>query len=291
MSLDVVIAGELYIDLIMSGFEELPQSGQESFARNFHREPGGAAITAMGLAKLGTRTGVLGAVGAEDGGWLVERMRQAGVDTCGVRFIDGEFTGTTVVVSDPSDRMFLTYAGANRLVGSVAAESSIQARHLHWAAPADTGLLAQFRARGLTISLDVGFAHAGAHSMAALPHVDLFLPNEVEAARLTVESEPEAMLNALARAGARIVAIKLGARGAIVLAGGRLLRADSPLVTPVETTGAGDCFDAGFLHAWLRGDRLEACLALGNICGALSTRAPGGVAAFPSVAEIARLLE
>ena len=291
MSLDVLVAGELYIDLIMSGFDQLPQPGEESFARHFHREPGGAAITAIGLAKLGTRTGVIGAVGAEDGGWLIERIRQAGVDTCGIRLIDGELTGTTVAVSDPADRLFLTYAGANRYGGSVAAESSIHARHLHWAAPADAELLARFRAHGMTISLDVGFAHAGTSCLAVLPHVDLFFPNELEAVRLTGESEPEAMLRALTWAGTGIVVLKLGARGAAMMVNDRLLHAMPPPITAVEATGAGDCFDAGFIHAWLRGDPPEACLALGNICGALSTRAPGGVAGFPSAEEIACLLE
>ncbi len=291
MSLDIVVAGELYVDLIMSGFDRLPKPGQESFARHFHREPGGAAITAMGLAKLGTRTGILGAVGAEDGRWIVERMQQAGVDTCGVRFIDGEFTGTTVAVSDPADRSLLTYAGANRFARAVTAESSIQARHLHWAAPADVELLAKFRAHGMTISLDVGFAQADAICLAALPHVDVFFPNEVEAARLTGESAPDAMLNALSRAGARTVVLKLGAGGAAMLAEGRLLQAMPPPVTAVETTGAGDCFNAGFLHGWLSGAPPEACLALGNFCGALSTRAPGGIAAFPAAKEIACLLE
>lgn len=291
MSLDIVVAGEFYIDLIMSGFDQIPSPGQESFARCFHHEPGGAAITAMALAKLGTRTGVVGAVGAEDGLWLIERMQQAGVDTCGIRCINNEFTGTTVAISDSADRSFFTYKGANRFGGSVAAESSLQARHVHWAAPADGELLARFRQSGMTISLDTGFAHADARCLAALPHVDLFFPNEVEAARLTGGGKPEAMLQVLARAGARVVALKLGARGAAMLLDGRLLAADPPAVTAVETTGAGDCFDAGFLHAWLRGASPEACLALANICGALSTRVAGGIAGFPTAEEIACLLK
>ena len=149
-----------------------------------------------------------------------------------MRSVEGEFTGTTVAASDRSNRAFLTYVGANRnareVIAECTAECTLEARHLHWAAPADAELLARFRARGMSISLDVGFPHADARCLAALPVADLFFPNEVEAERLTGEREPEAMLRSLARAGARTVVLKLGPRGAVMLADGRLLWADPP---------------------------------------------------------------
>jgi len=288
MKLDVLAAGELYIDLVMSGFDRLPEPGQECFARDFRREPGGGAvITALGLAKLGAQVGIAGAVGAEDGGWLLDRISRGGVDISAVRSVDGEFTGTTLSVSDGSDRTLFTYAGANGKARDAIAGCTLQARHLHWAAPPDPEILARFRERGMSISLDIGFAHADARCLAALPLADLFFPNEVEAERLTGEKEPEAMLRALARAGARCVVVKLGPRGAAMLDDGRLLCAQPPSVTAVDTTGAGDCFNAGFLHAWLRSEPPAACLKLGNFCGALSTRALGGIAGFPAPEEIA----
>ena len=101
MKLDVLAAGELYIDLVMSGFDRLPRAGPRMFRARFRREPGGGAvITALGLVKLGTRAAIAGAVGAEDGGWLLERVSRGGVDISAVRSIEGEFTGTTVAVSD-----------------------------------------------------------------------------------------------------------------------------------------------------------------------------------------------
>lgn len=283
MALDVIAAGELYIDLIMSGFDHLPLPGEEAFARDFGREPGGgAAITALGLARLGTRAGVVGAVGAGDGGWLIDQLDRGGVDTAGIRSVENEFTGTTVAASGPAERAFLTYAGANRIFSYIARETPLEARHVHWAAPPDVEAFSQLRLRGMSISLDVGFLYADARCLHALPLVDLFFPNELEAGRITGLREPEAMLRALGPGAV----LKLGARGAAMLVEDRLLMLEPPPVAAVDTTGAGDCFDAGFLHAWLRGGTPEECLRLGNLCGAFSTRALGGVAAFPTLEEI-----
>lgn len=97
------------------------------------------------------------------------------------------------------------------------------------------------------------------------------------------------MLRAFAKAGARTTVLKMGARGAAMLAGDRLLHFAPPRVTRIDTTGAGDCFNAGFLFAWLRGKGPEECLRIGNVCGAFSTRALGGVAGFPTPEEMACL--
>lgn len=287
MALDVIAAGEIYIDLVMSGFDHTPAPGEEAFARKFRREAGGGpVITALGLARLGRSTGIAGAVGEEDGAWLIERLDRGGVDVSRMQCIPDEFTATTFVITDASDRTFYTYAGANRKF-----QAQIEgARHLHWAAPVDCFAFERARATGMTISLDIGFAGSDSSALRALPLVDLFFPNEVEGRRMTGESDPESILRAFERAGARGVVLKLGARGAATLVDGRLLHVDPPVVTPLDTTGAGDCFNAGFLHAWLAGKSPEECLRLGNICGALSTRALGGVEGFPSREEIDRLL-
>ena len=144
------------------------------------------------------------------------------------------------------------------------------------------------RPSDLTLSLDVGFAHANLETMDALPLVDLFFPNQIEGERMTGESDPEAMLRAFAKAGARTVVLKMGERGAAMRIGDRLLHAAPPCVTPVDTTGAGDCFNAGFLFAWLRGKSPEECLRSGNLCGALRPRAGRG-RGFPTAEEMACL--
>ena len=144
MALDVITAGELYIDLILSGLDRWPRPGEEALAEHFHRGPGGgAAITAIGLAKLGMRAGVAGAVG-EDGAWLMETLQRNEVDTARILTIGGESTGITVAASNAEDRAFFTYAGANRRLREATRATIIDAPHLHWAGLVDHDLFSRF---------------------------------------------------------------------------------------------------------------------------------------------------
>src|SRR5262249_39254730 len=110
---DAIIAGDIFIDLILSGFASLPSPGQEAFAKQFVREAGGgAAITACGLAMLDLKVALAGVAGA-DGSWLIERLRGFNVDTRQIRSHPAHSTGLTVSVSSAEDRAFFTYPGAN----------------------------------------------------------------------------------------------------------------------------------------------------------------------------------
>jgi ribokinase len=301
--LDVLVAGELYADLILSGFDCWPQPGQEAFAREFHREiGGGASITACGLARLGSRTGVLGVVGP-DGAWLLERLRHSGVDTCEVRMDEREPTAVTVAVTSSADRAFFTYRGANRFFSVALADAAragtlATARHLHLAYAPDlataAGLFGAIRRTDCTVSLDVGWHPewlADPRALPVLAHVDLFFPNEIEAHRITGETDWRQGLRRFDAVGVRRVALKLGARGAALLWDGEIRLDAPPRVTPLDPTGAGDCFDAGFLHAWLKSGSPHLCLRTANVCGALSTEAYGGIAAFPDVARLEEALK
>ena len=124
----------------------------------------------------------------------------------------------------------------------------------------------------------------------ALSQVDLFMPNEAEAQAVTGEKTTAEILNAFERIGVRRVALKMAERGAALTIDGRKLFCDPVQVVSVDTTGAGDSFDAGFIYGTLRDEPPERCLQIANICGALSTRALGGITAFPSRAEIEELM-
>jgi sugar/nucleoside kinase (ribokinase family) len=295
---DVVVAGELFTDLIMSGFDFWPEPGREAFAREFHREIGGGApITACGLAKLGLRTRLLGVVGA-DGDWAIERLRSRVVDTSMVQIDPREATAVTVVASTPEDRAFLTYRGANehlpaRLIEAARKKQFSPARHVHLAcAPnLDTApdLFTAIHGNGCTVSLDAGWHEewlSDRRLLSALPLVDIVFPNEAEAQCITGEQDPERMLRRFSAAGAKRVALKLGARGAALLWDGGILRVDGRRVNARDTTGAGDCFNAGFLYAWLKGEIPQICLRTANVCGALSTESFGGMDGFPSLARL-----
>jgi len=302
-SLDVLVAGDLFFDLVMSGFESWPRPGEELFAKAFHKEiGGGAAITACGLSKLGLRTGVVGVVGKDDGHWMLEQLSARGVSTRGIRVTTPEPTGFAVSVSTNMDRTFLTYRGANRELPSVlphlaSTARSAQVRHIHLAHAID---LAQAQASfealngdGRTLSVDVGWHpewYGDARAIAALKTVDVFFPNEREAEVMTRETEPRRMLGAFERMGLRRVALKLGRSGAALLWDGQIFFQNAGSVDPVDTTGAGDCFDAGFLYARLAGMDPKQCLRVGAACGELSARALGGIAGFPSKEELEAIL-
>ncbi len=300
---EVLVAGELFIDLIFSGFETWPQAGKEIFAREFHREiGGGAAITACGLAKLGTRAAVLGAVGVDSGQWLVDRLKGSKVETKWIRFDATETTALTVVATTPEDRAFLTYAGANRAFDPLLREaahaklfSGVRHVHLAYAPPIETAaeLSRQLRDCGCTFSIDFGWREewlANSRVLTILQNIDILFPNEIEARHLTGEEDTVKILQAFQANGVKRVALKLGARGGALLWDGDIVLADTHPVTPVDTTGAGDCFDAGFLHAWLGGHPPDMCLQIANICGALSTEAYGGITAFPTIERLNREL-
>jgi sugar/nucleoside kinase (ribokinase family) len=122
-----------------------------------------------------------------------------------------------------------------------------------------------------------------------LRHVDVFLPNQNEACAIAGVDTSEDALRALDNGATRIV-VKAGSRGAMMLEDGRLLAAPASAVQSVDTTGAGDSFNSGFLHAWLQGLALLDCLRWGNACGALSTRGIGGTAAQGTREEVLALL-
>ncbi len=300
---DVVVAGEIFVDVILSGIDAWPVPGKEIFAKELHRVMGGGtAITACALARLGLRCGVIAVIGTDTGDWIVCSLKNYGVDTSELHFDSTEPTGITVVASRSDDRAFLTYPGANRRFPELFLrrfDSSIPAaRHIHFAFPppldSADAIVHRIHDQGCLVSLDAGWHAAWLSDSRALPllrNVDLFFPNHVEAHHMTGEEDPGAILRHFVAAGLKRVALKLGSKGAALLWDGAMYFATPHPVTATDSTGAGDCFNAGFLHAWLEGDPPETCLRQANICGALSTEAHGGIAGFPDRERLNRELE
>jgi sugar/nucleoside kinase (ribokinase family) len=296
---DVITVGDVFLDLVMTGFRTWPQPGEEAFAKELRREVGGgAAITACGLSRLERSTALLAMVG-QDASYLVQRLSEFAVSPELLLVNQQDATGLTVSVSTAQDRAFFTYAGANRELQSLlltnpsARQTLANARHVHLALPAQPALISTLsktlRGAGVTLSLDVGWQPewlGNRRSLHTLHDIDLFMPNEREAELMTKQSEPEAMLRAFAKAGLHGVALKLGARGSMLLWEGEIYRCPPMAVKARDTTGAGDCFDAGFIHAWRAGGAPLEWLRSGNVCGALSTEQLGGVEGFPMARQL-----
>lgn len=300
---DVMVVGELFYDEILSGLLALPKLGEEAFARKYVREVGGgAAITACGLAKLGAKVGVLGVVG-HDGEWLLSRLAKVGVDSRFVERTDLEPTGLTVSVSTREDRAFFSYYGANDTLNSLLRrpdwlEHMSSARVVHIATSPDehvnADLIPSLKRAGTLVSLDVQ-SHmswlTSAANLNVLRAVDIFFPNELEAEWVTGESGVHPILRGLRAKGLKRVGVKLGGKGAALTWDRREYFEDPHPVDTEDTTGAGDCFNAGFLFAWLQGQPGQVCLQWANICGALSTRELGGVLGFPTLQQVHQALE
>lgn len=301
---DVIAVGELNVDLILTG-DVLPAFGQaEKLIDDATLTLGSStAIFACGAARLGLRVAFIGKVGDDEfGRFVVAQLQARRVDTRGVIIDPSIKTGLSVILSQPHDRAILTHLGSIAALRYAEIDQSLLARgrHLHLGSyfllnalrPQIPTLFADARRLGLTTSLDTNYDPAegwdgGLHDV--LTHTDLFLPNETELRAIAGVHEIPAALAVMATAK-RLVAVKLGAEGAMASGKGENIQAPSIAMDVIDTTGAGDSFDAGFIYGHLAGWPVEQILRFACVCGALSTRAAGGTMAQATVAEAMALL-
>lgn len=291
----VATVADMCVDLILHGDVRPRFHQQEQIVQSYSLELGGSAnIFACQMAKLGVPTAVLGCVGADPFGDLVlQRLTQAGVHLSLVRRSSSFPTGLGVHLSAPDDRAILTVLGtidATQPSDLPAAPAAV-CRHWHVASPfllrsltsAWPEFLRRAKSSGVTVSLDPNWDTSQAWNIVAdlLPWIDVLLPNEAEALALTGAATVEQAALQLARS-CPLVVVKCGPRGAIAVHRDRIVEAGPSLVPtpdgrPIDTVGAGDNFDAGFLCAWLAAGSIGECLSLGSLCAAASLACPGGI--------------
>jgi sugar/nucleoside kinase (ribokinase family) len=320
--LDLLVIGDCNPDVMVVGGDVTPAFGQqEKLVDGISLEIGGSAsITAVAAARLGLRVALAAVVGDDPAGrFMLGQLSAEGVDTAPVAVRADAATGMTVALSAGGDRAILTATGAVATLTArdVPPAVLMRARHVHVSSyflvadslgPGLAALLEAVRAGGAGTSLDTNWDPAqrwrDERLTAALAHVSLLLPNEAEALHLAGgalglaggalglpggalglggAATLEQAASALTAAGPRLV-VKLGARGALCAVGARHYLAAPPPVTVADTTGAGDCFNAGVIAGLLSGEDLPSAVALGCAVGAASTRAPGGTAAAPDLA-------
>lgn len=296
---DLIVAGEINPDLILTDTQLEPRFGQaEIIVKDAALTPGSSSVIfACGAARLGLKVAFVGVAGDDVfGNFMLEALRTRGVDISNVIVDPTQTTGFTVILNRVTDRAMLTHLGAiNALTADQVPDGLLaQARHLHIASyflqtrlqPDIPGLFLRARALGLTTSLDTNWdpseQWAGVHDL--LPLVDVFLPNENEASALAKMDSVTDSARKLGENGAT-VAVKMGADGGMAVAGDTLVQAPVIPVQVVDTVGAGDTFDAGFIYGYLAGWSLEKSLKLGIVCGSLSTGKPGGLEGQPTLSQ------
>lgn len=304
MTLQILVIGELNPDLVLRDYSAFPAPGQEVLVNDLSLTLGSAsAICANGLARLGNRVRFASKVGQDAwGDFCVRILDGAGIDTRFIRRDRTCKTGITVAITAAGDRALVTYLGAiaTLTLSDIDARAMDDCTHLHISSyflldglrSGIAALFRQARERGMTTSLDPGFDPSGRWDdglIETLRDVDVFFPNQVELAKLAGSNDPVDCLRRLAN-GHTLVVGKLGADGCIALRKGRPVSVPAFSVRVVDTTGAGDSFNGGFLHAWLRRRSLEESLRYGAACGALATRAMGGIDGQATAAEAEDLI-
>ena len=301
----ILVIGELNVDIVATGLRSPPKIGGEILAEKCELTLGSAsAIFAVGMAKLGHRVTFFSHVGRDYfGDFCLRTLKQSGVSTGHVTRKADEKTGVTIALSGKRDRALVTYAGAVATFKADSINETVMSRHdhLHLTSyylqtalrPSFAQLLRQAKALGLTTSFDPNSDPGDKWSRninAVLKYTDVLFLNELEAMKLT---RSKTLNGALKTLGAKVLCavIKRGNRGATAIQNEEVFNDPGFRIRTIDTTGAGDSFDAGFMSAYLRKAPVAECLRIGNACGALSAMSVGGTTGQPTQQELEQFIE
>jgi len=302
---EVMTLADACVDLIVTG-DVRPRFHQvEQFVDDLSLQLGGSgAIFASQLARLGASAALVGWVGADlFGDFVLSELGKSGVDVTRMKKHSTVKTCIGLALSATNDRAILTYSGTLDIPSHNDLDPELlkSCRHWHIAGyflmrrlqPAWKNWLELCRRSGVTTSLDTNWdpEERWEGVLELLPLIDVFLPNEAEALAISRQTDVFSAARTLAQHGSLVV-VKRGGNGALAARGDHSweLRAAESQVSPrhiVDTTGAGDNFDAGFLRAWLRREKVDDCLALAHKCAVSSLGYAGGVAGQLCEADIA----
>ena len=295
-----LVIGDLNVDVIVSGAPQLPVLGHEILCKDVQTVMGGAAsIFACRLAQLGGEVDIFGKLGADvNGGVVLENLKSSGVGTGKVKVQNNFKTGATISLTYPKNRDLITYVkGIDNLTESeITPEIFHGYNHLHVSSiyilrkllGSVSKVFSEAKKQGLTTSLDTNADPLNKYEFIdkILGHVDIFFPNDKEAKAIT---ETKSVYLALERLNEKvpIVAIKRGGKGAVGRHNGKTVKVKPFSLKPIDTTGAGDCFDAGFIFYFLHKNRgFKASMEFANALGALSCLYIGGAEKRISEADV-----
>lgn len=292
---DVIVVGELNVDLILNGIGTFPEIGKEVLAKEMALTLGSSsAIFASNISSLGARTAFIGKIGKDKFGQvMLENFRENKVDVSMIVEQANTGTGATIILNVQEDRAMITYPGAMELltIEDISKSNLQKAKHLHFSSyylqpgiRKDIGKL--FRTAqelGLTTSFDMQWDPEEKWDLPLeeiLPFVNIFLPNEQELMHLTGINDLEKAIDSI-RKHTDILAIKRGNLGSMVCHKKEISQ-QAAFLNPsvIDAIGAGDSFNAGFVYKYLMGALVSECQKFGNLTGAVSTTAAGGTKAL-----------
>ncbi|MCW3116881.1 MAG: sugar kinase [Chitinophagaceae bacterium] len=298
---DVLVVGELNVDLVMNGMEEYPEIGKEKLAGDMEFALGSsAAIFASNLSALNVKVAFIGKAGSDVlGQFCRNQLKSRGVDTTLIVLDESLKTGVTIALNYGEDRAMVTYQGAMKYltIQDVPDKYLREARHLHFSSfflqpgfKDELGKLFQIaKSYGLSTSFDPQWDPSEKWDIdlqTILPYVDIFLPNANELRALTKTGSIIEGINVL-KDKAGIMAVKDGTNGALIWDGKRIFC--QPAFTHnffVDAIGAGDSFNAGFVKMFLQGKDAIECAEYASLMGALNTTEAGGTGAFVSPKQV-----
>lgn len=294
VSFGVSVIGELNLDLILYGLPQELVLEREHLAKDLSITLGSSsAIFAHNLSSLGNKVGFSSCIGSDPFGEIcIQRLGASGVDMSRVRRLAGKTTGLTVVLPQRQQRYILTYPGTMYDLSEKDLDLRyvFDAKHLHVSSyflqkairPKLIDIFRKAKEAGLTTSLDTNDDPEDrwpTDVQLLLKYVDILLPNEREACKLAQVDDVTRAMDILSQKVPMLV-VKRGAQGALGRVGKEKYSAYPPMVDATDVVGAGDSFDAGFVHQFIRGAKFEDCLKFANIAGALSVTRAGGTEAF-----------
>lgn len=292
---DVIVVGELNVDLIMNELDRFPEVGKEILARKMTLTLGSsAAIFASNISSLGARVAFLGKIGKDKFGEVVlESLQNSNVDVSMIKKDEQCGTGATIILNVEEDRANTTYPGAMDLltIDDISPADLGRAKHLHFSSfflqpgmrDSVGKLFRTAQDMGLTTSFDMQWDPEEGWELDIediLPHVNVFLPNEKELMCLSGKNDLEEAIQYIHKYS-DVLVIKRGNLGSKVMHGEELRDLPAYLnKRVVDAIGAGDSFNAGFIYKYILGFPIPDCQQYGNLTGAVSTTAAGGTAAF-----------
>ncbi len=306
--LDVLCVGIAVADVMAKAIDEIPEWDQLGTFDHIEHHIGGCAVnTGCDLVRLGAKVAVSACIADDGAGAFVRRsLVDAGVDTSGLVTTDGAATSYTfVMLGSDGRRRYLHHVGANAHFTDADVPDGLiaRARVLHMGGsllmPAMDGeptarLLARAQELGVTTSMDTAFnpnVDSRALVEPCLPHLDIFIPSVEEAAAITGETGPDAMLDALSGYEIPTLGIKLGSEGCVLRVAGETKRFPVFSVSVVDGSGAGDAFMAGLLYGVLNDWDIDRSALFGNATAAHCIQEIGCSTGVPSAEQVLEFLD